>query len=74
VIQMSLFDDDIKFKGGMIIVKVYVILDTDHLSRPWRFIGITLSKRRARELQRQVYAVKEYPLFTLLRKFHKVHT
>lgn len=55
-------------------MKVYVILDTDHLSRPSKFYGVTLSKKKAQEYQRIGYTVEVYPLLSLLLKKHKLHS
>lgn len=49
-------------------MRVYVILDTDSLSRPWQYVGITMSRKEAKQFEKEGYTVKEYPLFALIRK------
>lgn len=39
--------------------KIYVILDTDHFSRPVVYHGLTTSKKKAEEYKKQGFTVKE---------------
>ena len=52
-------------------MKIYVILDTDSLSRPWRFVTIAVSKKVAQTLKSYGYTVEEYSLVDLIRRDYR---